>query len=312
MNKLLLNAIVCVTVSPVFTSCLGSGEARSMESLDYSGNNCFNYVTDNSTGESFITTSPVYFAEMDMLNLKANLSISNLQLVNGGSSLAFKFAGLPITVDNTDYSYNIKGTHLTPENSGSVYTFDSFSLKYTGRWITIGNDTGSYPVVNISYDVTSFIGGEEKSYSVTVMPKSVMVCGELSVVPDDPNADGYAGYTSPSFILGYSLNTVTGKADVYFFDIKINESMMASKFHIENVPYTLNPYGIVLETNAGETYPLKDASDVTIADSYVSDMRISTILSSGNTRIFFKGNLGKFLTDSEPFNADGTLYYFNK
>lgn len=309
MKKIFSSLLSVIATGLLLTSCLstdGSSSSR-IESLTYGGDDCFNYVIDLSTGETFVTTAPNYSIEMDVFNLTASMSISNLQIVPG-QSLTFKLEDLKVDTASDTYSYRISGSNLAPATNSTMYSFDNLAFTVGNRYMTVGGSTAFLPVYNMNFTVTT--GG--KSYSVVVIPTTVYLVGKLSTEPQDSEAAAQedAVYRTDIGVYAFKLNVTSKTAQFYFFDAKLRDDMVAANFWVDALPFTVNATSISIQGVAGQDYPVKSAANTEIKDCSVTDLRVTTIIPSGNTYIDFNANLSGIQASLPPFTATGTAAYY--
>lgn len=300
MKKTILSTAFALSAL-AFTSCLSSdGENKSEATLTYGGSQCFNYVTDNQTNESFISTAPQYSFHLNYTDQLITPSMSNIQIAEGGSGLQFKLPTLKVNVgtQNDDYSYGCSGSDLTPEGAAQAYVFDRFSFKAIDR--ALRTSSGNYiysPVYNISY----IINGR---YNVTVMPMRYDLPGVTTSTPTDGET---TSYSTKQPIYTITLDLKTQKATFAITDAQFasGHSYMNIKVS-EPIPFKVTASGITIASEPGEQIQLQDLTGK-VEGAYFSDIEASINLpSSRGSSISFHVNINDLQGSSTSTEYDVT------
>lgn len=299
MKKSFLWTLLSLTAI-AFTSCLSSdGENRQESTLNYGGSYCFNVVTDRQSGEWFVSTQPQYSIVLEAYSAKATPSMSNIKLAEGQAGLSFKLPDLDISTNTPNYSYTCAGSDLTPVNQTSnAYVFNNFSLKVIERSIRTSEGLNRYsPVYDISYTINS-------RYQVTAFPTVYDLLGTTTATAGE-------GFTDKGLIYSISLNPEKNTAALIITDARFTSGMTRTVLRINDLPYTVNRNGVVINTPEGATYVVRDAAGE-IKDSSISDVKINISVPSGSTSLSFHGSMPNYqnISDLNSFDVRAALSYY--
>ncbi len=256
-----LLAVVAATLS----SCLGDGEFR--ETATYNYTDCFNVVTDLTTGQSEVRLSPTYQFEMNLTERTANINMSNISLPGVTGALSFKLENIKFTFDNRG-NYIIQGTNLKPTGSaGSYYTFSNVSIKFIDRLLEEGGKRIPAYYVNFTLNGTT---------RVNAVGTVNYYFGKTEVNPKD-NGEPYE--TDLTYYI-VSLDPQSNQANIDFRNARYSDKMPVSlNFSLKNLPFTVNPDGYKIE-KAGDMVPL--VNDLTPnPDFKITDLIVDAITYKG-------------------------------
>lgn len=314
MNKsTLIAALMAPALLFATSSCLSSDNNNKQEStLNYGGNQCFNMVTDNESGDYFISPAPNYTFVLDLINLQGTASMTGIKFGSNGSPLSFKLPAMPLTFDNKDYSYSLKGSLLTPEGVADQYVFNNFNMRVVERTLKLPTGYIYAPIFDISYNVNG-------RYKFTAFPTAYFLLGDVLAHPtgDDASAKDYKSEDSVVAIALNADKTDASKftASLWVYDARFSENMNSMTFYAENLPVDITPYGFSIVTEDGEAIKVKDSAGE-IKDCSISNIKVRTSVPSGVTSVDFDADF-KALQPTRPINpchvsANLTYYYKNE
>lgn len=314
MNKsTLIAALMAPALLFATSSCLSSDNNNKQEStLNYGGNQCFNMVTDNESGDYFISPAPNYTFVLDLINLQGTASMTGIKFGSNGSPLSFKLPAMPLTFDNKDYSYSLKGSLLTPEGVADQYVFNNFNMRVVERTLKLPTGYIYAPIFDISFNVNG-------RYKFTAFPTAYFLLGDVLAHPtgDDASAKDYKSEDSVVAIALNADKTDAAKftASLWVYDARFSENMSNMTFYAENLPVDITPYGFTIKTEDGQAIKVKDSAGE-IKDCSISNIHVSTSVPSGVTSVDFDVDF-KALQPTRPIppchvSANLTYYYKNE
>lgn len=306
MKKTILSTAFALSAL-AFTSCLSSdGENKSEATLTYGGSQCFNYVTDRQTGESFISTAPQYSFHLNYTDQLITPSMSNIQIAEDGSGLQFKLPTFKVNVgtQNDDYSYGCSGSDIIPENAAQAYVFNNFSFKAIDRALRTANGNYIYsPVYNISF----MLNGR---YSVTAMPMRYDLPG---VTTSTATAGEAKPYSTKQPIYTITLDLKTKKATFAITDAQFDTGHSYMNIATSDpIPFEVSASGITFASEPGQQIQLKDMTGK-VEGAYFSDIegRInlpSSRASSISFHVNINGLQGTSTSTEYDVTADVSYY----
>lgn len=301
MNKMFaITALMCASLG--LASCLDTAEPESSGSSTYGGTDCFNYVTDMETGESFLSYNPSYKFNFNYTKATCQVEMTNIQLTRGFSGLSFLLPEIDVT---QAYQFTkITGTDISPENAAGSYVFTKLDLSYSNRiW-----DSAYYPIYNLDYIINS-------RYYITAIPTTQLVFGTTSCVrtSDDEGIPAttwtYTGGEYDIYTLTLSTQAYTG--DVRIQAAKFEESMAGINLNFKNIPVSYSHSGFSADLT-GVEIKAYDNLDAEIPNITVSDLKISSNITSG-TLITFTIDLSNYNTavaDLGIYQVTANLAYY--
>lgn len=306
----LIAALMAPALLFATSSCLSSDNNNKQEStLNYGGNQCFNMVTDSETGDYFISPAPNYTFVLDLINLQGTASMSGIKFGSNGSPLSFKLPAMPLTFDNKDYSYSLKGSLLTPEGVAEQYVFNNFNMRVVERTIQLPTGYVYAPIFDINFSVNG-------RYRFTAFPTAYFLLGDVMAHPTGENASG-EDYKSDDSVVAIALTADKTDATKYtaalwIYNASFSENMSDMTIYAENLPVNITPYGFSIVTEEGEAIKVKDSAGE-IKDCSFSNIKVSTSVPSGVTSLEFDADL-KALQPTKPIepchvSANLTYYY---
>ena len=312
MKKNILTAVLMASAL-TFTSCLNSdGDNQQKTTINYGNNMCFNVVTDLNDPEStFISTAPNYITEINFTDAAGVISMSNIKLTPEGSNLTFKLPALPLTVNNTEYSYNLNGTLITPEGQADQLVFNKVGFSIIERNIQISGQWLYAPVYKMGFTVNG-------DYEITAFPTAYYFPGDkITSTLLTPGEDDEP-YTDENAVVSIILSTDKTDsqnltATLTLYDVKLNSTMSAVTFRAENLPVSYDRAGFTIHTDENTAYGLKDAAGI-MKDCKISNINIRTSVPSGVSTMSFDVDLSALNPQRpiKPVNvtADRLTYHY--
>lgn len=292
MKRHLLALSVAAAGALSLTSCFDhDNDFEQTININYGQNDCFNRVTDLSTGEVTYNLSPSYsFSfESNVNSTKVAIGMTNIQLSSDQSGLSFKFPILPVTGNQQDGFIELKKNDLTPDNT-SDYVFTRLDFRALVGYRAYGN------VYNLEY----LINGR---YQVTVFPREMVYLGTVSSL----NLNNNETYTSdPKDPQPYAVKIDPQKMIASFGvqGVKYGSSMPPATFMVKDLPVTLTATGYTI--NVAEAQKVYTLTGTEIANSSIKDLRIDATLTQGANISFTLA-----LEDEDEYRVNAPLRYLS-
>lgn len=288
MKKTILLATLLVPAI-TFTSCLNSdGDNTQKTTINYGNNMCFNVVTDmNDPEHPFITTAPNYIIDINFTEGTGVMSMSNIKFTPNGSNLTYRLPAMPLTISNTDYSYNLKGSLLTPEGQEDQIMFNNVSFSIIERSISISGQLGYAPIYKLDFTASNL----SNNYKISAFPHFYYFpADDIISTPLNSESDDEP-YTYNNAVVRIVLTpdkTDSQKltASLTLFDVKFNSSMSTVSLSAENLPVKVDSNGFSITTEEDKKIELKDATGV-MKDCSISNIKTRTLVPQGNTTMSF-------------------------
>lgn len=242
--KTILLGAVAVAGASTMTSCLSDNDDNTSSTVQLTYANCFNAVTDRSTGEVNIFTGPKYtFTLKTFANGTSTLKITmtNVKLADGESLISLDLPELPVTVPTDITKPNtVSGRDIVPTNMvSSEIVFDYINVKFLLRYLE--NNRQSF-VYAVEYSVNG-------KYNVVTFPTTAFYYARTTSAP----ADGGTPFvtTDPRYAVTFNPDKKTATIDIT--GAKFIENMPAMNMTFGNVPFGC--VGNSIEMNAESLTP---------------------------------------------------------
>lgn len=308
MKKIFPLLFLALSVS--LTSCLNDDpELSNHITLMYSGDQCFNRVTNLETGEVSYTGNPTYKMVFEQVKGKLDMEMSNIQLSSAFSGLSLLMPTIDYTYDGTSGYYLASATNLPSGNSGSSYTFSNFSLRMIpNRYIQNSQgQTLNCPVYLIDYTLND-------TYKIMVFPTNPVLVGMSSAV-ETPVTEGEAPSGTPYVNKDLYVNMLVdpGKmtTSIGVNNVRFEDDMLHTSLVLKDLPVTITAGGYSVTVPG--TIPVYNTSGNLTNNSSVKDLTLNvdirTGVSSLSATFIIYGRTGDG-DETESYDVDMTLGYF--
>lgn len=231
--KIISSTIIAAVAAMAFASC---DSDNSKDIVQYGYDKDVTYVTDLNTNTTTELAGANYILELDLVNAKANVDITNLRLDETGTPVKLR-------IEQAKLGYNAEtgATVITAANAVSVvggvsHTISNFKLSQTIVYITaLGGQTTYY---SISYTV-------DNRYNVTAVQTGAYLPG-TTVITDNATGNELAKSTRPYYM--YVLDREKSKATLVVYGVTI-DNVTYRELSFENLPYSLTPFGISINVD---------------------------------------------------------------
>lgn len=248
----LTNYIATLALGICLSSCLG--ESTNTYIQDYSSYT-FDYVTDNETSTSLVSSSSTLKLKTDANTGKIAVDITNLQLPGAGYiSISLPEHAVTITDDGAQRVYVPAFTSVA---NNETHTITGFELKLYLRYL----DGQSYNLLVLSYNVDS-------KYSVRTIFSPACYWGNTVVVDQDGKSFTNTAQTS---FYGFGFDPEKMTANIGLINAKFAENMPAMSMNFEGVPVTFGQDYFSIA--AGEIIP--KINNVPFPSYKITDLRVS-------------------------------------
>ncbi|MCM1076287.1 MAG: hypothetical protein NC411_02880 [Bacteroides sp.] len=302
MKKYFLSLGVIAAATLSLTSCLGSSSSEQTYTFTYGPNDCFNYVVDLKTGESYIGLSPTYKYEIETGSQEIDMDISNLRFNSDLSPISLRLPSMTMKINQNDGFYNISANDISPVGVGNSYVFDSFTMHF-------------YPFRSPALYEINYVVNDR--YDVTVYPTYL---GYYSSVAATIHTAGSTETTfnevDPETVYIVQVNPEKMTASVILLNAKFATDEVRENLEIRGLPVTLTDSGYRISTESGKTYDVYQYStpqSTTPLSGYsFSNISFSAVLSTGAS-MNFDCTLGTTAVDSKierKYSVRATLRYF--
>lgn len=270
------------------TSCDSDDNEQTIQyGYDYN----ISYVTDLNANTVLGTEieGANYIIEYDLINGKAEVTITNLRLTAGGSPISLR-------IEDATYNYVNGATVISVPNAtsllGGTHTISNFKLSQA----MIGIEKMGKVVVyySISYTV-------DNRYQVVAVQEHAYLPGTTTVTM---NSTGNQILTSKDPYYEYDLDRDTGTADITAYWLS-NDKTTYWELEFEDIPYTMTPYGIKIDaegTFTAEQTSTGSAPFVAKAISMDSRFDGSTVLRIMTDDYLYTASLSYVATTPTPSN----------
>ncbi len=274
--------LACLTTS----SCIDEKENRQDVYLNYGGELCFNRITDLETGEVAYSLNPSYQMLFELLQGNVTVDMTNIQVANGFSGLAFKLPSMKFEWDDNTSFYVAKGTDIVPENAAGSYVFTSFRLDaMPGRTV----QSTLAPVYLLDYTING-------RYRINVFPTAPILVGELTAT----NADGGSEpFTSRSPYLTMRIFPEKMQANIMIGSAQFANGMIVNDMVIKNVPLTCTATGYSLALPDDAPAQIYYTNDAPIEKCSAENLKIDFDLATGATTLTGRFNIYDRLGDDD-------------
>lgn len=301
MTRKISSLLTLIAISlTCLTSCIKESENRQDVYLNYGGELCFNRITDLETGDVAYSLNPSYQMLFELLHGNVTVDMTNIQVANGFSGLAFKLPAMKFELDPNTSFYVAKGTDIVPENAAGSYVFTSFRLDaMPGRTV----QSTLAPVYLLEYTINN-------RYLVNVFPTTPILVGELNATN---TAEGSTPFTSRSPYLTMRVFPEKMQANVMIGSAQFDKDMIVNDIVIKNVPLTCTQAGYSLALPADTPVQLYYTNDSEISKCTAENLKIDFNLSTGATTLTGRFNLYDRLGDDhdpeQSFDVTMNLSY---
>lgn len=261
------------------SSCLDSKETKNEITLNYGGDAAFNRVVDHETGETLISINPAYSMLFNTTDEEVEMTMSNIQLANGFSGLAFKLPEMKYKYDPKTAFYTVEATDLTPLNAGGQYVFNNYSMKAIPARIVNG---AQMPVYLVNFTING-------RYQVSAYPTTPTLIGTTHATRTDAGQSGT--YETDNTILQLRINPATLKATMLIADAVFSQDMPTTNFLVKDLPVTLNDRGLTIVTDQDVKYDIYNTNDAKQNGCSVSNLSLAFNLGTGASSASFSVDL---------------------
>lgn len=288
MRNIFSLAAIALSVGLLSTSCLNDDPEYSQEiNLNYSGEACFNRVTDLETGETLVSGNPSYLMKFLTEGTKSSMimEMSNIQLTTGFSGLAFKLPELAYTYNQETGYFVSTGKDIVPLNAGSSYSFDNFTLRFLPTRMING---ANCPIYLIDYTVN-------KQYQVTVIPATPVFFAISTAHPVNGGNDFV--HKDPDTYVAFKIDPQKMLGSISMGNTQLGDDMLQNTLIIKDLPVTIEGNTVRMTAPSDEPVVIYGTNNKPFKKSTVSDLAVRFDISSGAGSIS-----GEFLID----DATGT------
>lgn len=225
--KIIKTSLLTLAAAFALVSC----DSDTKETVQYGYDSDITYVTDfiNNTTES--TPGAAYIIDLDMVNAKANIDITNLKVSEEASPMHLRIEQAAFGYNNETGATVINLPNAVSVVNGVSHTISNFRLSQTMAYITALGNTATY--YSISFEL-------DNQYSIVAVQRGAFLPG-TTVITD--NADGSVVETTSRPYYYYALDYEKGTATIAANGIRI-DNVTYTELRFENLPYTLTPTGI--------------------------------------------------------------------
>lgn len=267
MKKYLLSFGALAVAALSMTSCLSDSHNDQTYRLNYGDSDCFNYVTDLSTGESKIVTRPKYTFNLNMTQAELDVEMSNI----GIEPSSMRLPALKMTQNSNDGLFEAKGTDIIPLYTSSSTIINSFEFRSL-PWRAINN--AAIPVYLMDFKV-------DDRYRVTVFPTTNWYFGR-SVATDETNGSDFRFGQDIQSYYAVQINPEKLTATFSVFGAKYTANMVPYNFYVADLPVTIGTNGTYrIVSEPGKDLEIKNQNQQVIKGKTVKNIYIVGTLSRG-------------------------------
>ena len=276
--KIITSLAATLLTALTFTSCLSNNDnAKNEATFNSGGENCFNYVTDLDTDESYCIDGPSYKMVYNFTDGQVQIEMTNFKVSNDMTPVSLRLPEMALVPNVQAGLYETRQRSVVPLNAvQNNFVFDSFEL-YSApeRFISMGNNQiVGQPLYIFMYELNS-------RYRVTTFPVQISYLGASSAtaLKEDGTEDKTFKYNYNLFAV--KINYKKSTASLNVVSGQFAEGMPTQALEIRDLPVVLNENGYSIVTDATTQYPVYSASGQLMEGCSASDFRGSSSLLTG-------------------------------
>lgn len=251
----IFNFLLMAVATLGLSSCLG--HSSNSVTSDFS-NYILAYVTDNSVGDTRLSSGATYKVSNNFDDGTVSVTIGNLKLPNG-TNISFDLKDLKVR-------YNDKGGMVlnvpsySTQSGSQSYAINNFDFVYYNRYY----NGAQYPMLVNSFEVDS-------RYSVRLIYTPAVYWGTTTVVDQDGNSFTNSDLTS-FYAVGFDPETRRGSVAIY--GARFAQNMPAMSMLFPNIPFTIGQNSYSLQSSeitpqiGGTPYPSYKITDFSMNGTY--------------------------------------------